>query len=108
MMHKKRNRHLRVLLSIGGWTFSSNFPNLVHASHRTRFCESAIRLLEDLGLDGIDIDWEYPSNAAESRAYVELLGEMRQALDSAQSRRNGTAQFDLTVSRPVSRLISDC
>ena len=40
---KKRNRNLKVLLSIGGWTYSPN---------------SAVDLVKNLGLDGIDIDWE--------------------------------------------------
>jgi hypothetical protein len=33
------------------------------------------------GLDGLDIDFEYPQNDKESRDYVELLRLLRQGLD---------------------------
>ena len=52
---KKKNRHLKVSLSIGGWTLSKNFPTLAaHKSSRHKFIESSIALLRDLGLDGLD------------------------------------------------------
>ncbi|CAJ0844824.1 5449_t:CDS:2, partial [Entrophospora sp. SA101] len=52
---KKKNRHLKVSLSIGGWTWSTNF-SAVASSHNSRekFVDSAIKLMNDLGLDGLD------------------------------------------------------
>lgn len=51
----------------------------------------------DLGLDGIDIDYEYPSNKYQANGYVMLLKEMREALDlHAQTKGNGY-RYLLTV-----------
>ncbi|THH31781.1 hypothetical protein EUX98_g2387 [Antrodiella citrinella] len=98
---KKENRHLKVLLSIGGWSYSASFhPVVVNPALRSKFVASAIRLLEDNGLDGLDLDYEFPQNDEQARGYVELLRELRRALDSHAQRKGANYRFLLTIAAP--------
>lgn len=59
---KKDCPELKVVLSIGGWG-SGNFSEMA-ADRNTRrsFCKDCLRWCRELGLDGIDMDWEYPGS----------------------------------------------
>ncbi|KAI9486826.1 MAG: chitinase [Benjaminiella poitrasii] len=82
---KQKHRHLKVSLSVGGWTWSSNFASVAEdPAKRKRFVESSIKYIADFGLDGLDIDWEYPKDDKEAFNFVHLLYEMRIALDVYQ------------------------
>nr|ODN86143.1 chitinase [Cryptococcus depauperatus CBS 7841] len=103
---KKQNRNLKILLSIGGWSYSPNFNNIVLPQWRANFVQSAVKLVEDVGLDGqvmasLDIDYEYPKISAEASAYVSLLHELRAGLEHlAQSKGKPPGQYQLTVAAP--------
>lgn len=108
---KQSNRHLKVLLSIGGWNHSQNgtFAKPVSTSSgQARFVETSVRIVEDYGLDGLDCDWEYPENDKEARDYVELLRQLRQGLDGLQQKlgMHSPHGFELTVAA-VSRVFTD-
>lgn len=97
---KQKNRSLKLLLSVGGWTFSSHFPPAAaDPKLRANFVASSIRLLQDYGLDGLDIDWEYPSDQTEAQNYVDLLKELRQGLTEL-SKKKGCQDFLLTIAAP--------
>lgn len=51
----------KVMLSIGGWTWSGNYPTIAaNASTRQKFASGCASLISSYSLDGVDIDWEYP------------------------------------------------
>jgi chitinase len=99
---KKKNRHLHILLSVGGWTYSSNFAAPASTPNgRVEFARSAVSLVKQLGIDGIDIDWEYPKDSAEAQNYVLLLRECRHALDDYGKSLSVPQHFELTVACPA-------
>ena len=65
---KSVNPRLKVCLMIGGWGgHADGFSMMARdAAKRTEFCQSVKSLLEQHQLDGVDIDWEYPTQSADN------------------------------------------
>ena len=98
---KRRHPHLKVVVSIGGWTGSGRFSDVALTdSSRRLFVRSAIdefiRRFPGV-FDGLDIDWEYPvggglpqnaSRPEDRRNFTLLMNELRRQLD-AQGARDG-------------------
>lgn len=59
---KKRYPHLKIMVSMGGWggcaSCSKTFST---AKGRKKYALSVKKVLNEYHLDGIDIDWEYPT-----------------------------------------------
>ncbi|OOQ57718.1 glycoside hydrolase family 18 protein [Mucilaginibacter pedocola] len=67
---KKVNPDLKILISIGGWTWSRNFSDAVLTdTSRRAFAKSAADLVKTYQLDGVDIDWEYPNDIGNGNIY---------------------------------------
>ncbi|GAB3781092.1 glycoside hydrolase family 18 protein [Spirosoma horti] len=67
---KLRNPDLKILISIGGWAWSENFSDaVVSDTGRVAFAASAVDIVREYQLDGIDIDWEYPGMKGEDNVF---------------------------------------
>ena len=61
---KAKNPELNVMLSVGGWG-SGRFSEMASDDQRRlSFAQDCLKAVEEFGLDGIDIDWEYPTSDA--------------------------------------------
>ncbi|KAG8703022.1 hypothetical protein FRC08_003114 [Ceratobasidium sp. 394] len=100
---KQKNRSLKVLLSIGGWTYSQagHFNFVTNSAARANFVSSAIQILEDNGLDGIDIDYEYPAAGAQAQGLASLLSELRTGLNNHAAKKGETNPYQLTAAVPA-------
>ncbi len=58
---KGQNPHLKVLLSIGGWGSGRFSEMTADVGNRSAFARDCASKVKEYGLDGIDIDWEYPT-----------------------------------------------
>lgn len=59
---KEKNPQLNVMLSVGGWG-SGRFSEMASDDQRRlSFAKDCLKAVEQFGLDGIDIDWEYPTS----------------------------------------------
>ena len=66
---KSVNPKLKVMLMIGGWgPHADGFSEMAKSpAKRTEFCQSVKSLLDQHKLDGVDIDWEYPTHKVEEK-----------------------------------------
>jgi len=80
---KEVKKDLLVLFSVGGWGFN-NFTFMAESvENRRLFIESCIQTARQFGLDGVDVDWEYPGDPSTGGRnvdrvnFVTLIREMR-------------------------------
>jgi chitinase len=87
---RKKHPHVKVLVSVGGWTWSKGFSDAaLTAQSRKAFVESAVAFVRRHDLDGFDVDWEYPGMVGDGNVFrpedkenfTALMAELRAALD---------------------------
>ena len=99
---KKQDRNLKVLLSIGGWSNKVDFKIGVNTPEkRQQFAKSSVALVQNFGFDGIDIDWEYPSDDNEAGNLIDLIKTCRRTLDNSSMTHQPDYRFLLTIASPV-------
>ncbi len=57
---KRQGADSKVLISIGGWAASFFCEASSNEENRKAFADQCLVLLKETGIQGIDIDWEYP------------------------------------------------
>ncbi|WP_315818523.1 glycoside hydrolase family 18 protein [Paraflavitalea speifideaquila] len=90
MALKRINPDLKILISVGGWTWSKNFSDAVLTDTSTlNFTQSTVDIVSKYQLDGVDIDWEYPGMLGDNnkyrpedrQGYTNLFKALRERLD---------------------------
>lgn len=89
---KAQNSRLNIMISVGGWDYSTYFSDAAcTASNRETFAQSCVDLVKTYGLDGVDLDWEYPvtggmvgniNRAADKQNFTLLLQAVRAKFDA--------------------------
>ena len=92
---KKYYPHLKTLISVGGWTWSTHFYEAAATpANRKAFAESVREFLVKYGFDGVDLDWEYPGGGGNDPGkggpqdgvnYTKLVQAIRAELDAQQA-----------------------
>ncbi len=91
---KEANPALKVVISVGGWTLSSEFSDVaLTAASRQKFADSVVRFVNQYGFDGVDLDWEYPVSGGlagnenrpeDKQNYTLLVQSIRTALNASE------------------------
>jgi chitinase len=106
---RNTNPNLSVLVSVGGWLWSTNFSDMaLTRESRAVFEDSVMQFLTRYDLDGLDIDWEYPGmpgaghpfRPEDKQNFTALLMELRQRFDSVA--RNAGRKLYLTIAMGAS------
>ncbi|WP_433533291.1 glycosyl hydrolase family 18 protein [Micromonospora sp. CA-263727] len=78
-----RANNVKVSIAIGGWNNGddSAFEALAaNAGTRTTFVNSVVSFVNQYGLDGVDMDWEYPDPGASANNFSLLMQQLSNAL----------------------------
>ena len=118
---KIKNPHLKIGISVGGWTRSGDFSEISRDKvKRQNFANNIVKFIDYLGYDFVDIDWEYPTavrqgdpsgngvqvdegcpgSPDDTENFTLLLQELRNELDKL-GEKNGK-KYELSVAMSAS------
>lgn len=124
---KKKHPGLKVMISLGGWSWSTHFSNAVSTpAKRTALVKSCIDLYIKGNLpvdgarggegaaagvfDGIDVDWEWPGSSgdddtpytpADKKNFTALISEFRTELDAYAKSQKKRQRYELSAYVPT-------
>ncbi|KAF8935474.1 hypothetical protein BGZ52_010708 [Haplosporangium bisporale] len=93
---KLKKPSLRTAITIGGWNMDmAQYSKMVATpANREKFIQSAMKFVREHNFDGIDFDWEYPSDdkrggqVNDPQNFVIFMKEMRDAANAEQLKGN--------------------
>jgi chitinase len=86
LIHSAHQNDVKVLISLGGYGNSDGFAAMVSDSlTRVRFIDNILYFCDRHGYDGIDFDWEWPSNATERNNLNRLIKELDAIMQEDES-----------------------
>lgn len=82
-----RNPNLKTMISLGGWTDSTDGSNkysklVANDSNIATFVNSVVAFLRKYEFDGLDLDWEYPSSPSDKAGFARLIRVLKTAFSS--------------------------
>lgn len=117
---KKMYPDVKVVMSVGGWAGSRGFYTMLDTDAGIEaFTNSCVDFVREYGFDGIDIDFEFPSETSQSgnpddfdvseprrktinARYNKMMKELRKKLDAASAEDGKTGDDKYLVSAAVS------
>lgn len=103
---KSINPDLKIMISVGGWTWSKNFSDAVLTDTSTKaFSQSAVDIVEKYNLDGVDIDWEYPGMKGDNNkfrpedryGYTNMFKQLKEDLDKLSQKTGKKYQVTTAI-----------
>lgn len=102
---RDRHPHIQLILAVGGWGADGFSQAVQSADERAVFIDSILDAVQKYDLDGIDLDWEYPTIGAggisaapqDKENLVHLVRELRGALDVLGSQTGKAYHLSLAV-----------
>lgn len=75
-------RDVDLSVCFGGWERSKFFEKMsASKSRRKNFCNQVLEMCQKYNLDGIDLDWEYPSTPKQRKNFVKLVKDLHETLN---------------------------
>uniref|UniRef100_UPI003216810E glycoside hydrolase family 18 protein n=1 Tax=uncultured Draconibacterium sp. TaxID=1573823 RepID=UPI003216810E len=113
---KSKNPDLKILISIGGWSWSKGFSDAALTEEsRLKFAQSCAALADKYNLDGIDLDWEYPNQVGagnthrpeDVKNFTLMLKACREQLDLLAKSKGNNKHYLLTIASGADKAYVD-